>query len=88
LEQLADDELLAGAKLELAEVDTPASQANPVDLDLGDPPDPDEHAPALDPDDESVHTRRRAAARGREHDICHMPDLGTVSADERQLHES
>jgi hypothetical protein len=62
LKQLADDELLAGAQLELTQVDAASPQAHPVDLDLRDAPDADKHPAALHGHHEPVHLRRRAAA--------------------------
>ena len=86
LKQLTDDELLAGAQLELAQVDSTPAQAHPVDFDLGDAPDADEHPAALDRHDEAVDARRRAPTRRGQDHIRHVADLGAVGADQRQPH--
>ena len=62
LKQLADDELLAGAQLELPEVDPASPEAHAVDLDLRDAPDADEHPAALHGHHEPIDLRRHAAA--------------------------
>ena len=85
-DQLADHEPLAGAKLELPQVDRAATQANAVVGDLAGPPRADEHAAASDRHDEAVDTRRTSTQV--EDDIDHAADVGAVGSHQREPREA
>ena len=81
-EQLPDHQPLAGAQLELAQVDRAAPQPDAVAIDLAHPSGADEHAPAPHRHHEPVDTRRAAAQV--EHHVDHAADIGAVRAHQRQ----